>query len=97
MNSDYVYSPSVSGLGGIMAPMDMTSSMSNPDTMMSNLNYIGPLISTPDNVTVDVSDSGYGVSRAQYQARLSGAPNLGGGIADIAATFNMLDLFLGNR
>jgi hypothetical protein len=77
--------------------MDMTSSMSNPDTTMSNLNYIGPLISTPDNVTVDVSDSGYGVSRAQYQARLSGAPNLGGGIADIAATFNIMDLFLGNR
>jgi len=97
MNSNYVYSPSVSGLGGILAPMDMTSSRSNPDTMMSNLNYIGPLISTPDNMTVDISDSGYGVSRAQYQARLSGAPNLGGGIADIAATFNMLDLFLGNR
>ena len=97
MNSNYVYSPSVSGLGGIMAPMDMTSAMSNPDTEMSNLNYIGPLISTPDNTTVDISDSGYGVSRAQYQARLSGAPNLGGGIADIAATFNIMDLFLGNR
>jgi hypothetical protein len=48
-------------------------------------------------MTVDISDSGYGVSRAQYQARLSGAPNLGGGIADIAATFNMLDLFLGRN
>jgi len=91
--NDYVYSPSVSGLGGIMAPMDMTT----PDTMMSNLDYIGPLIATPDNMTVSISDSGYGVSRAQYQARLSGAPNLGGGIADIAATFNMLDLFLGRN
>jgi hypothetical protein len=91
--NDYVYSPSVSGLGGIMAPMDMTT----PDTMMSNLSYIGPLIATPDNMTVSISDSGYGVSRAQYQARLSGAPNLGGGIADIAATFNMLDLFLGRN
>ena len=91
--NDYVYSPSVSGLGGIMAPMDMTT----PDTMMSNLDYIGPLIATPDNMTVSISDSGYGVSRAQYQARLSGAPNLGGGIADIAATFNMLDLFLGRE
>jgi hypothetical protein len=91
--NNYVYSPSVSGLGGIMAPMDMTT----PDTMMSNLSYIGPLIATPDNMTVSISDSGYGVSRAQYQARLSGAPNLGGGIADIAATFNMLDLFLGRN
>ena len=91
--NDYVYSPSVSGLGGIMAPMDMTT----PYTMMSNLDYIGPLIATPDNMTVSISDSGYGVSRAQYQARLSGAPNLGGGIADIAATFNMLDLFLGRN
>jgi len=89
--NDYVYSPSVSGLGGIMAPMDMTT----PDTMLAPLSYIGPLIATPDNMTVSISDSGYGVSRAQYQARLSGAPNLGGGIADIAATFNMLDLFLG--
>jgi len=92
--NDYVYSPSVSGLGGIMAPMDMTS---QPDTMRANLSYIGPLIATPDNMTVSISDSGYGVSRAQYQARLSGAPNLGGGIADIAATFNMLDLFLGRN
>jgi hypothetical protein len=91
--NNYVYSPSVAGLGGIMAPMDMTT----PDTMMSNLNYIGPLVATPDNMTVSISDSGYGVSRAQYQARLSGAPNLGGGIADIAATFNMLDLFLGKN
>ena len=97
MNSNYIYSPSVSGLGGIMAPMDMTSAMSNPDTEMSNLSYIGPLVATPDNVTVDSSDSGYGVSRAQYQARLSGAPNLGGGIADIAATFNIMDLFLGHK
>lgn len=91
--NNYVYSPSVAGLGGIMAPMDMMS----PDHEMSDLDYIGPLISTPDNMTVSISDSGYGVSRAQYQARLSGAPNLGGGIADIAATFNMVDLFFGNR
>ena len=91
--NDYVYSPSVSGLGGIMAPMDMTT----PDTTLAPLSYIGPLIATPDNMTVTISDSGYGVSRAQYQARLSGAPNLGGGIADIAATFNMLDLFLGRN
>ena len=91
--NNYVYSPSVSGLGGIMAPMDMTT----PDTMMSNLSYIGPLIATPDNRTVSVTGQGYGTSRAQYQARMSGAPNLGGGIADIAATFNMLDLFLGRE
>ena len=89
--NNYVYSPSVSNLGGIMANMDMT------DTMRAPLSYIGPLIATPDNMTVSISDSGYGVSRAQYQARLSGAPNLGGGIADIAATFNMLDLFLGRN
>ena len=89
--NNYVYSPSVAGLGGIMANMDMT------DTMRAPLSYIGPLIATPDNMTVSISDSGYGVSRAQYQARLSGAPNLGGGIADIAATFNMLDLFLGRN
>ena len=96
--NDYVYSPSVSGLGGIMAPMDMTS---QPDTMRANLSYIGPLIATPDNRTVSMTgqdySTGYGTSRAQYQARLSGAPNLGGGIADIAATFNMLDLFLGRK
>jgi hypothetical protein len=91
--NNYVYSPSVAGLGGIMAPMHMMS----PDHEMSNLDYIGPLVATPDNMTVSISDSGYGVSRAQYQARLSGAPNLGGGIADIAATFNMLDLFLGRN
>ena len=89
--NNYVYSPSVANLGGIMANMDMT------DTMRAPLSYIGPLIATPDNMTVSISDSGYGVSRAQYQARLSGAPNLGGGIADIAATFNMLDLFLGRE
>jgi hypothetical protein len=93
MNRNYVYSPSVSGLGGILAPMDMTT----PDSEMGDLNYIGPLISTPDNITVSITDGGYGTSRAQYQARLSGAPNLGGGIADIAATFNMMDLFFGNR
>ena len=92
--NDYVYSPSVSGLGGIMAPMDMTS---QPDTMRANLSYIGPLIATPDNRTVSITGQGYGTSRAQYQARMSGAPNLGGGIADIAATFNMLDLFLGRK
>ena len=91
--NNYIYSPSVAGLGGIMAPMHMME----PDHEMSNLDYIGPLVATPDNTTVSISDSGYGVSRAQYQARLSGAANLGGGIADIAATFNMVDLFLGNR
>jgi len=80
-------------LGGIMQPMDMSS----PDDTMSNLNYIGPMIGTPDNRTVSISDSGYGTSRAQYQTRLSAAPNLGGGIADIAATFNIMDLFLGRR
>jgi hypothetical protein len=92
-NQNYVYSPSVSGLGGIMQPMDM----SNPDSMMSNLNYIGPMIATPDNVTVSISDSGYGTSRAQYQTRLSQAANLNGGVADIAATFNLMDLFLGRK
>lgn len=91
--NNYVYSPSVAGLGGIMANMDMTSQ----DTMRAPLSYIGPLIATPDNRTVSINDSQYGVSRAQYQARMSGAPNLGGGIADIAATFNMLDLFLGRQ
>ena len=91
--NNYVYSPSVAGLGGVMANMDMTSQ----DTMRAPLSYIGPLIATPDNRTVSINDSQYGVSRAQYQARMSGAPNLGGGIADIAATFNMLDLFLGRN
>jgi hypothetical protein len=89
--NNYVYSPSVANLGGIMSNMDMT------DTMRAPLSYIGPLIATPDNRTVSINDSQYGVSRAQYQARMSGAPNLGGGIADIAATFNMLDLFLGRE
>ena len=89
--NNYVYSPSVAGLGGIMANMDMT------DTMRAPLSYIGPLIATPDNRTVSITGQGYGTSRAQYQARMSGAPNLGGGIADIAATFNMLDLFLGRN
>ena len=91
--NDYVYSPSVAGLGGIMSNMDMTSQ----DTMRAPLSYIGPLIATPDNRTVSITGQGYGTSRAQYQARMSGAPNLGGGIADIAATFNMLDLFLGRQ
>ena len=91
--NNYVYSPSVAGLGGIMANMDMTSQ----DTMRAPLSYIGPLIATPDNRTVSITGQGYGTSRAQYQARMSGAPNLGGGIADIAATFNMLDLFLGRK
>ena len=89
--NDYVYSPSVANLGGIMSNMDMT------DTMRAPLSYIGPLIATPDNRTVSITGQGYGTSRAQYQARMSGAPNLGGGIADIAATFNMLDLFLGRQ
>lgn len=92
-NQNFIYSPSVSNLGGIMQPMDM----SNPDTMMSDLTYMSPMIATPDNVTVSISDRGYGTSRAQYQGRLSAAPNLGGGIADIAATFNILDLFLGKK
>ena len=91
--NNYVYSPSVANLGGIMANMDMTSQ----DTMRAPLSYIGPLIATPDNRTVSITGQGYGTSRAQYQARMSGAPNLGGGIADIAATFNMLDLFLGRN
>ena len=91
--NNYVYSPSVAGLGGIMANMDMTSQ----DTMRAPLSYIGPLIATPDNRTVSITGQGYGTSRAQYQAQMSGAPNLGGGIADIAATFNMLDLFLGRN
>ena len=85
-NQNFIYSPSVTNLGGVMQPMDM-----------SRLNYIGPLIATPDDRTVFVDGGGYGTSRAQYQSRLSAAPNLGGGIADIAATFNMVDLFLGNR
>ena len=89
--NNYIYSPSVAGLGGIMSNMDMT------DTMRAPLSYIGPLIATPDNRTVSMTGQGYGTSRAQYQARMSGAPNLGGGIADIAATFNMLDLFLGRN
>jgi hypothetical protein len=91
--NNYVYSPSVAGLGGIMANMDMTSQ----DTMRAPLSYIGPLIATPDNRTVSITGQGYGTSRAQYQARMSGAPNLGGGISDIAATFSMLDLFLGRK
>ena len=89
--NNYIYSPSVANLGGIMSNMDMT------DTMRAPLSYIGPLIATPDNRTVSITGQGYGTSRAQYQARMSGAPNLGGGIADIAATFNMLDLFLGRN
>ena len=89
--NNYIYSPSVANLGGIMSNMDMT------DTMRAPLSYIGPLIATPDNRTVSITGQGYGTSRAQYQARMSGAPNLGGGIADIAATFNMLDLFLGKQ
>jgi UDP-N-acetylglucosamine enolpyruvyl transferase len=89
--NNYVYSPSVSNLGGIMANMDMT------DTMRAPLSYIGPLIATPDNRTVSITGQGYGTSRAEYQGRLSAAHNLGGGIADIAATFNMLDLFLGRK
>jgi len=84
--NNYVYSPSVSNLGGIMEPMDM-----------QRLDYIGPLIATPDNRVVSITDSGYGVSRQQYRTRLASAPNLNGGIADIAATFNMLDLFLGRK
>ena len=85
-NQNFIYSPSVTNLGGVMQPMDM-----------SRLNYIGPLVATPDNRTVFVDGGGYGTSRAQYQSRLSAAPNLGGGIADIAATFNIMDLFLGRR
>jgi hypothetical protein len=46
---------------------------------------------------VSITDSGYGVSRQQYRTRLASAPNLGGGISDIAATFSMLDLFLGRK
>ena len=89
--NNYVYSPSVANLGGIMSNMDMT------DTMRAPLSYIGPLIATPDNRTVSITGQGYGTSRAEYRGRLSAAPNLGGGIADIAATFNMLDLFLGRN
>ena len=85
-NQNFIYSPSVTNLGGVMQPMDM-----------SRLNYIGPLVATPDDRTVFVDGGGYGTSRAQYQSRLSAAPNLGGGIADIAATFNIMDLFLGRR
>jgi hypothetical protein len=85
-NQNFIYSPSVTNLGGVMQPMDM-----------SDLSYTSPMIATPDNRTVFVDGGGYGTSRAQYQTRLSAAPNLGGGIADIAATFNMVDLFLGNR
>lgn len=92
-NTNFIYSPSVSNLGGIMQAMDM----SDPDTMMSDLDYISPMIATPDNLTVSISDSGYGVSQAQYHGRLSAAPNLGGGIADIAATFNMIDLLIGRN
>ena len=84
--NNYVYSPSVSNLGGIMAPMDP-----------QRLDYIGPLIATPDNRVVSITDSGYGVSRQQYRTRLASAPNLNGGISDIAATFSMLDLFLGRK
>jgi len=83
---NFIYSPSVSNLGGILQPMDM-----------SNLNYIGPLVATPDNRVMNMGNSGYGVSQQECQMRMSGANNLGGGIADIAATFNIMDLFLGNR
>jgi len=37
------------------------------------------------------------MSQQECQMRMTGANNLGGGIADIAATFNIMDLFLGNR
>lgn len=85
-NQNFIIAPSVEHLGGIMQRMDM-----------SDLNYTAPMIATPDNLTVDMSDSGYGISQAQYQGRLSAAPNLGAGIADIAATFNLMDLFFGGR
>lgn len=92
-NQNFIYSPSVTNLGGIMQPMSMLEHQS----MMGDLDYISPQIATPDNRTVFVDGGGYGTSRAQYQNRLSAAPNLGGGIADIAATFNIMDLFLGRR
>jgi len=74
-----------------MQPMSMT----HHDTMMSNLDYIGPLVTTPDNRVMNMG--GYGTSQQECQMRMSGASNLGGGIADIAATFNIMDMFLGNR
>jgi len=83
---NFIYSPSVTNLGGVMQPMDMT-----------NLNYIGPLVATPDNRVINMGNSGYGMSQQECQMRMSSANNLGGGIADIAATFNIMDLFLGNR
>lgn len=91
-NTNFIYSPSVSNLGGIMQPMDM----SNPDSMMGDLDYISPMIATPDNRVVNMG-SGYGMSQQECQMRMSGASNLGGGIADIAATFNMIDLLIGRN
>lgn len=85
-NQNFILAPSVENLGGIMQAMDM-----------SDLNHIGPLVATPDNVTVNISGGGYGATQQHYQNRLNASRDLGGGIADIAATFNMVDLFLGNR
>ena len=68
-----------------------------PMSMTNNLNYIGPLVATPDNRVMNMGGSGYGMSQQECQMRMSGASNLGGGIADIAATFNIMDMFLGNR
>jgi hypothetical protein len=90
---NFIYSPSVTNLGGIMQPMSMT----HHDTMMSNLDYIGPLVATPDNRVMNMGGGGYGMSQQECQMRMSGASNLGGGIADIAATFNIMDMFLGSR
>ena len=90
---NFIYSPSVTNLGGIMQPMSMLEHQS----MMGDLDYIGPLVATPDNRVMNMGGSGYGMSQQECQMRMSGANNLGGGIADIAATFNIMDLFLGKR
>jgi hypothetical protein len=83
---NFIYSPSVSNLGGILQPMDM-----------SNLNYISPLVATPDNRVMNMGSSGYGVSQQECRMRMSGTKNLGGGVQDIASTFGIIDMFLGNQ
>ncbi|NBO26988.1 MAG: hypothetical protein EBU96_09415 [Actinobacteria bacterium] len=76
----------MTNLGGVMQPMDMT-----------NLNYIGPLVATPDNRVMNMGNSGYGMSQQECQMRMSSANNLGGGVQDIASTFGIIDMFLGKR
>ncbi len=54
---NYVYSPSVENLGGIMEPM----------------NFISPIIPSDLLTPTTDLDSGYGISKAYYGGKLGGA------------------------